>query len=101
MGTSGRDNTPPGGEIVRSHHDWTTTSPSQAVIEAIATAEETTPGALARETGTTLYDYIDPEALDSLVDSDRDGSVEISFDVDHLHITIARSGQLVIRVGDR
>ena len=89
------------GETIRSHHDWATTAPSQAVVEAVATVEETTPVALARETGTTLYDSVDPEALDSLIGSDRSGPVEIAFDIGSLHVTVASGGQLVIDVGER
>ncbi|WP_440764923.1 HalOD1 output domain-containing protein [Natronorubrum sp. DTA7] len=98
MGASDREGTS-GGETIRSHHDWATTTPSRAVVEAIATVEETTPVTLARETGTTLYDHVDPEALDSLVGSDRNGSVEVAFDVGSLRVTIASDGRLVIDVG--
>ena len=99
MGASDRES-PSGDEIFRSHHDWTATAPSQAVVEAVATVEETTPIALPRETGTTLYDHVDPEALDSLVGSDRSGSVEVAFDIGSLRVTVASGGQLVIDVGE-
>ncbi|SEP90363.1 HalOD1 output domain-containing protein [Natrinema salaciae] len=101
MGTSRRDNTHPGRETVRAHYDWEATTPSQAIVEAVATVEETTPVALAREAGTTVYEHIDPDALDSLVGSDRTGVVEVAFDIDHHHITIASDGRLVITVGDQ
>lgn len=99
MGASDRES-PSGDEIIRSHHDWAATAPSQAVVEAVVTVEETTPVALARETGTTLYDYVDPEALDSLVGSDRSGSVAVAFDIGSLRVTVASGGQLVIDLGE-
>ncbi|SDK71666.1 HalOD1 output domain-containing protein [Natronorubrum texcoconense] len=99
MGASDRES-PSGDETIRSRHDWAATSPSQAIVEAVATVEETTPVALVRETETTLYEYVDPEALDSLVGSDRSGSVAVAFDIDSLHVTVSSGGQLVIDLGE-
>ncbi|WP_436343791.1 HalOD1 output domain-containing protein [Natronorubrum sp. FCH18a] len=101
MGAPDHESTPTGGETIRTQYDWAATAPSQAIVEAVATVEETTPVALVRETGTTLYDHVDPEALDLLVGGDRNGSLEVAFDIDSLHITIASGGQLVISVGDQ
>ncbi|GAB3674859.1 HalOD1 output domain-containing protein [Halopiger thermotolerans] len=101
MGTTERNQSRNRGETASSQYDWETTTPSQAIVEAVAAIEETTPVALACETGMTLYDYVDPEALDALIGADRTESVEVTFDIDHLRVTVASSGRLAIDVGDQ
>lgn len=68
----------------RSHDE--TTPASIAVVYAIAAALDTDPVECATEHGLTLYDHIDPEALDSLMGDDRQGeSVTVELTVnDHL-----------------
>lgn len=57
------------GTLFRERYDWSETDPSLAILEALATIEETDPIALFSGRGRTLYDHVDPEALDSLVES--------------------------------
>lgn len=53
--------------MVRAAYDWTRTAPSIAIIETIATIEDTDP----RDLSITLNDYVEPEALDTLFGDDR------------------------------
>lgn len=59
--------------VISHTFDWSCTSPSSAVIAAIAILENVGPMRL----DTVLYEYIDPGALDTLVVDD--GSVSLSF----------------------
>lgn len=60
------------------------TSPSVAIILAIAILEDTNPADLPEEVGMTLYEHIDPEALDRLITGETEGEVTIDFDL-NLH----------------
>lgn len=71
---------------VQEHHDWSETSPSTAVMEAIAALEHVHSTDLHMDPGITLYDYVDSEALDALVTNDND--VCISFPVNEYNIHI-------------
>ncbi|SEP96642.1 HalOD1 output domain-containing protein [Natrinema salaciae] len=66
-------------------HDETTPA-SIAVVYAVAAALDTDPLECSTERGFTLYDHLDPEALDALVTDDRRGgtvTVELELN-DHL-----------------
>lgn len=78
--------------VTRGQFDWTETRPSAAVIEHISaiTGRERTAFA-------PLYEAVDPEALDSLIDSsDRSGPVSISFEYAGHSITVRSDGELVV-----
>lgn len=78
--TNGSDaGSPPG--PVRVDHGCTDRSPSCAVVEAIADLAGIEPAALADEADIVLYDHIDPEALDTLVEHRSDGEIHLSFSV--------------------
>ena len=64
---------------LRVRHDWSTTPPSVAVVTAVAAREDVDPLEVRTELGSTLYDHVDPEALDALVTG---GGVSISFRFD-------------------
>lgn len=56
-----------GGEgrgIIRTHHDWSETPPSNAVVRTVAIAADRGPLELS-----PLYDSVDPDALDQCVRS--------------------------------
>ena len=72
-------------ESMRSSDEWTV-SPSCALIDAISTMEGVDPVDLPGEAGFTLYDYVDADALDELVETGD--SVTISFSVDDYHVRI-------------
>ncbi|WP_247730257.1 HalOD1 output domain-containing protein [Halovivax limisalsi] len=55
------------GAVSHNRYDWSVTPPSFAIIEAISAVENTEPVRLARALDTTLFDHVDPEALDTLV----------------------------------
>lgn len=75
-------------------YDWTTTSPSTAVIEAVATATDSEPEALE-----TLNEYVDTDALDALFQRDSgkrsDSTLSISFTYDGVAVTVGASGVVV------
>jgi len=73
-------------ESVQSQYDWSNSTPSEAVINAIASLEGVEPTALPVELGTTLYDHVDPDALNTLVTGDNPHT--ISFIVDEYKIQI-------------
>jgi hypothetical protein len=66
--------------------------PSQAVIEALADAEGVPPEALS----VTLWDYVDPEALDALADAD---ACTVRFAVEDYEVTVeTASGSVSVSV---
>ncbi|MBZ6496189.1 HalOD1 output domain-containing protein [Natrinema longum] len=81
-------------ESVHHHYDWATTEPSMAIIGAIASLEEVTPADLSTTLDNTLYDYVDPEALDALVTADS--RLVISFSIADYGVRITEDG-LTIR----
>lgn len=60
--------------------------PSQALIESLATLENVVPSRLWHDRGQTLSDHVDPEALDSLLDSAVSTSVSFVVDGYAVHI---------------
>ncbi|WP_337999197.1 HalOD1 output domain-containing protein [Haloarcula rubripromontorii] len=79
--------------VTRKQLDWTETRPSAAVTEYISalTGREQTDFA-------PLYETVDPEALDSLIDSsNRSTPVSISFEYADHSITVRSDGELVIK----
>lgn len=79
---------------VRLEYDWGTTAASEAVIEAIARLEDTDPVELVRTLEAPLFEYVDPDALDSLITDDT--PISVSFVVEDYHVYIAEN-ELVIR----
>lgn len=67
-------------------------SVSEAVVRAIADVRGV--DTLQVE---PLYDYIEPDALDDLFDTDDDNDVTVSFHVDGLQIEIASDDSLAVR----
>ncbi|WP_247000795.1 HalOD1 output domain-containing protein [Halosolutus gelatinilyticus] len=96
METADRSESNSARRTVQFRRDWSTTAPSHAVLEALAIVEDTTLLALRDELGTALYDYVDPEALDAIIGSGRSTPIELSFEVQHLRVTIATDGRLVV-----
>lgn len=76
------------------------TPPTVAVLEAIATLEETDPTALGDECGLVLYDHLDPQALDALFAGASGVSVRVTIEADATYgvrltperVTVARDG---------
>ena len=81
---------------VRAEHDWTSRPPSTAVIETVAVARDCEPAGLE-----PLYEVVDPDALDTLVRSSRDGPVAdgttVTFEVADMSVTVHGGGTVVVR----
>lgn len=75
--------------------DWSDRDPSTAVIEAIASIEESDPVALAASWGTTLYDNVDPDALNTLVRNGHENNTAITFTIADYTVWIGES-ELVV-----
>lgn len=86
----------PDAEVTRADYDWSSTSPSVAVIEAIAVLEDVTPLAVRTELETSLYEHVDPGALDAILDSDRGYPVTVTFTVDDYTVRLESHGLLVV-----
>lgn len=85
--------------VVRAEYDWSTTSPSTAVIETVAAATN-------RETADIgpLYDRVDPDALDSFISPE--GSVKdnddrlVSFEFGGKHVMVRATGEVTVQPTD-
>jgi hypothetical protein len=86
--TSGRD------EALRFDFDFSSTLPSAAVVESVATARDTTPESLP-----LLYESVDPDALNDLVGSSAPTpeTVSITFTFDDVTVTVHGTGEVVVR----
>lgn len=88
---------PPDGTL-RSEYDWSSISPSTAVVESVAEAVD-------RETTDldSLYDSLDPDALDALVGADRTprdrADTTVSFTFAGRRVTVHSSGEVVVDPG--
>lgn len=71
--------------------DWDERAPASAVVASVAKAE----GCEAEELD-TLYDYIDPDALNELVDSANGEYVELSFAFDAHRVTVRGNGNVFV-----
>lgn len=79
--------------VVHARYDWSSTSPSTAVVETVAVARDCEPTMLD-----PLYEYVDPEALDTFVrSSESPADARVSFDYDGLTVTVRGSGDVVVR----
>lgn len=72
--------------IGKSNYNWSNTSPSIAVINAIAAIENVESSDLEGSLDAPLFNYIDPEALDKLITSDS--QITVSFTFDEYHVLI-------------
>ena len=75
--------------MFETKHDWSNTAPSIAVIDAISAIENREPTNLADTFDTTLFDRIDPEALDDLLAGG--GEITVSFSYGEYRIRIDES----------
>ena len=72
--------------IFRRTYDWSATAASIATVTALGTLEGVDPVELSDVLDTTLYDHVDPEALDSLVAGAE--RVTLSFLIDDYRVQI-------------
>lgn len=76
------------------------TPPSLAIVRAIAVIEDVDPLDSPRALGITLFDHVDPEALDRLVAANGDaGGVTVELTVHNGHryaVEVRHTGRLVV-----
>lgn len=93
-GSTGTDGT------VRAQYDWSERAPSTAVVETLAIALDREPTAFG-----PLYEFVDPDALDEIVQSDapaaRGTGTTVSFTVAGHDVTVHSSGDVVVRPNPR
>jgi hypothetical protein len=80
-GEDGSGKQPPSSGVQRAY-DSARTPPSIALIETIAAAAGTDPVALSVDDGVTLGDYLDPDALDTLIAGEGGSVGEITVSID-------------------
>ena len=68
-------------------------SPSAKVIQAVAARTGTNPKSLP-----PLYETIDPDSLDSLLDSAEGGDVEVEFEYAGCHVVVDDTEQVSVTV---
>lgn len=83
-----------GDELFSGRYTWSNTTPTVAVVNAIAGIEGVDPTDLSTALGTTLYEQIDPEALDALVIAGR--HPEIAFTVADYRVEIDENNVSII-----
>lgn len=80
--------------LAESDYDWEETTPSQALLEALAVVENVPTSSLLEILDRPLYGYIDPDALDSLVTGSN--GVTVSMMIDSYRVVID-GDRLVVR----
>ena len=89
-------------QVIEAHerYDWSTTRPSDAVVEVVADLVNAGPISFG-----PLYDRIDPDALDAIFRSDgsdrpADGT-SVSFHLAERLVAVHASGEVIVRETDR
>lgn len=81
-------------EPVRTRYEWSSTRPSTAVVESVASAVGRDPEAIG-----PLYGSIDPDALNALMLSDG-GATTISVTFADCRVVVRGSGEVVVHTAD-
>lgn len=92
------------GDRTRIEHTYDESTPaSTAIVRAVAAAENVDPVDCPTDLEFTLYEHIDPEALDTLVDGRHDHApLTVEFDVNQYHIKVEDTGRIsIVKYGDR
>lgn len=92
-----------GGDVTatvhRAEYDWTTTSPSAAVVETVAAATDRDPTAIG-----PLFESVDPDALDAFVAPEAaavDNADRLtSFEFAGKHVTVRATGHVAVQPVD-
>lgn len=86
-------------DVVRAEYDWSSVSPSTAVVETVAVAVDRDPTELD-----SLYDSLEPDALDALLRQDRSdrpvAKTRVSFTFAGRRVTVHSTGDVVVRPDD-
>ena len=64
---------------IRAEYDWAEITPSIAIINAVAAVENVEAAKLSSELAMVLYDYVDPEALDTIVTTGSEITISFSY----------------------
>jgi len=75
--------------VVRRSFDWATTLPSVAIVLVLS---ELTQHGMWGEEGGTLADYVDPDALDTIVTQRRGEAAAVGLSVDGYRIRVDDQG---------
>lgn len=95
MPGSNRDSSDEGRPVLAERRHDEATPASIAVVYAIAAALDTDPIECSTEHGFTLYDHVDPEALDTLLTDDRsDGTVTVELSLDEHLLRVTDTGRV-------
>lgn len=84
------DREPPCEDAHVAVYDWTSSEPSTAVVEVTAQARGLSPESLP-----PLYDTVDPDALNMLVDGG--GDLRLTFTYDGHDVTLDGDGTVTVR----
>lgn len=83
-------------EPIRAEFDWSKAIPCTAIVETVAIAANREPTELD-----PLYEAVDPEALDTLIQSMETnstvGDATVTFAFDGHEVTVHRDGRVVVR----
>lgn len=82
-------------DTVSATYDWSSVRPSTAVVEVYAVATNQDPSTVE-----PLFDFVDPDALDTLVRSNGAASADdtvVSFTLSGRRITVDGSGTVTVR----
>lgn len=75
------------------------TPASVAIIETICSIEDIDPMMAPNELDSILFDHVDAEALDTLVDSENAPElIRIEFEFERYHVRITKSGYSVVTI---
>lgn len=98
-GTVGASQTSSDGGVAveRREYDWTAIEPSTAVMETVAAVKGVGPTTVG-----PLFDAIDPDALDAVVQSvagtsESGADATVSFEFAGLHVAVYACGLLVVQ----
>lgn len=96
--SAGSETDAPDGSV-RAEYEWSSTSPSTAVVETVATAVGRDPTELE-----LLYGSVDPDALDALVHSTgrpaEGNTVTVSFVFAERRVTVRETGAVIVHPVD-
>lgn len=80
-----------------SRYDWNDgVEPTTAVVKAVAAATGRQPTDLP-----TLYDRLDTDALDDLLDRGDGGAVEVAFEYAGVDVRVGSDGTVAVRLDER
>lgn len=86
------------GDRTRIEHTYDESTPaSTAIVRAVAAAENVDPVDCPTDLEFTLYDHVDPEALDTLVGGRHNRApLTVEFDVNRYHVEVDGTGRISI-----